>query len=338
MRRRRFAFFLIAGSLLAAPGREAAACPIPVESLWETLDRAAWVGVLQVRCASVPIPEELRAAWTSPEDEETTAPPDSFIRIVEWKPIRTIAGEEGNLPSAAEAGWGCEAEGWQEPAIVAFETDGGAVLTPFAMSPPPAESLDAHVDWVRDAVKIQRARGDRRAEQRRVDWVVGGIVDARTRAVAIQELVAAGWWPTDDPDATASPLGAPEKDRLLRGFVREPDVPDTLPRMLWLLRDQPSLVADLAAAEAMDAELARLADESEPLPSWGAPWAMGLVLERLGVADAARRVRIATSDEGRPDARALGDLWREVLCETGYAPRATCEPDPDSAQPDLPQP
>jgi hypothetical protein len=338
MCRRRFALLVIAGSLLPFSGQHAAACPIPVESIWETIDRAAWFGVLHTRCAPVPVPEEVRAAWFAPDEEITFEPPESFVQVVEWKPIRTISGAEEKLPSAADSGWGCDAEGWQEPSIVAFETDGGTILTSLSMSGASGTALDAQLDWVREALELKRIRGERVNEGHRLEWVVDGIVDPRTRGVALQELIAAGWWPSEAPEETVSPLGAPEKDRILRAFVREPDVVKTLPQMLWLLRDQPSLVGDLAAVDAMDSELARLERESDRVTVWGARWAMKLVLERLGVAEASDRVRVATSAEGEQEVRALRGLWREVRCETGYASRAECEPDPSSAQSDAPKP
>jgi hypothetical protein len=345
MRRLRFVALLAFILALPAPFRDARACPVIVRSIWETIGEASWFGVLHARCESVPIPEEVRAGWFrsgdldfDDEDVDPSDAPERVVEIVEWKVIRTISGAAAGVPDPATSGWGCEIEGWQEPSVVGFEEDGSTIPTPLSMEPPAARALDAHLDWVRQAVKARSKHGDRLADRHRLEWIVDGIVDPTTRRIALKELDASGWWPTAGPESLPSPLGALEKDRILRAFVRHPDVEGTLSLMLGLLRGEPSLLADLAAMEAMDAAFARWEAEPERVPFWGATWELTAVLERLGIADAGMRVHAATRSDGIQRTAALRELWSTARCESGYAARVECEPQPASAQSDPAQP
>ena len=342
MRRNPVLGFLIVGIPLAIVPADAVACPITLDPLWETVDRAAWFGLLEMRCELVPLTdeelesmrqtefelaEELEVVDTGgDEDDEPLPDPRSDTpRVVAWRAVRTFSGEPASIPDARSAGWDCDPAVAVRVHVVAFARDGSLIQHRLSFEQPTEDELEGLASWIRRAVELRRHHGERLNVRHRVDWVVDGIVDPHTRRIAIGELQETGW---SQPEDTT--LGSGDRDRILRAFVRRPDVPGTLNGILWVLRDEPSLVVDLAVVDAMNAELARVEGaESRRWPR-STTSSLTIAMARLGVPDAHFRVGKARGE--------LERLWKEVLCEKGYAARFECEPDPELTEGGAAQP
>lgn len=346
MRKSRALPFLVASVAFGLAPAPTPACDVRVETVWDTMDDAVWFGVLKTRCERVPISSEELAAWdatqaeiereATEEDAESSdeeAPPTGTLRVVEKRALRTFSGTPASIPEGNYLDWTCGAEGQERAQVVAFSEEGWMIPTRLRGQSPSETELDAFESWVEKALGLRQRYGERLNDRHRVEWMVDGAVDVRTRRIAVEEIGDYSMGSRSDRFLSAS-----DKDRILRAFVLRPNVPGTLPGVLGVLRDEPSSVVDLAAVEAMSVELARAEQKTPPDRPWTLFTAMTATLNRLGVPGAPVRVATTLGIPGESPWVALRKLWNTVLCEQGYAPRFECEPEPDPALPDAAPP